>query len=172
MSSFSLSYRPDGKPEQPNGCTLSAAREAAVVYLAIYLDHEGIETCTCLPSGEDLRAHRKRGILRPNASTDGRRIVYHAGADSICRSETGTQVIPVELYSPQTQRNRKFVSAERYLEAVNFAQGPFHRCDGGQALPLQLGRAVLQHSMVETGPEPSLDPSKPATAVRVVYPTG
>ena len=83
-------------------------------------DHEGIGNLySCLPSGEDLRRHTDHDrFYARNATTDGKRIVYHAGADlhlfdpALGRSA----LIPVEFYSPQTQRNRKFVDAAQYLE--------------------------------------------------------
>ncbi len=83
-------------------------------------DHEGIGNLySCLPSGQDLRRHTDHSdFYARNPSTDGRRIVYHAGAD-LYRYELATDTsaqIPIEFHSPQTQRNRKFVSAARYLD--------------------------------------------------------
>jgi tricorn protease len=85
-------------------------------------DHEGVGNIySCLPSGKDLRRHTDHAdFYARNPSTDGKRIVYHAGADLFVydpdRDET--KIIPVEFYSPQTQRNRKFVDADRYLEGA------------------------------------------------------
>ena len=86
-------------------------------------DHEGIGNLySCLPSGEDLRRHTDHeNYYARNASTDGRRIVYHAGADLFLfdpAEDQGSQ-IPVEFHSPQTQRNRKFVDAGKYLQDWN-----------------------------------------------------
>ncbi|HJW84296.1 MAG TPA: PDZ domain-containing protein, partial [Anaerolineae bacterium] len=84
-------------------------------------DHEGIGNLySCLPSGEDLRRHTDHGdFYARNASSDGRRIVYHAGADvQVFDPATNTtRPIPIECHSPQTQRNRKFVDAAKYLQS-------------------------------------------------------
>ncbi|RMH73515.1 MAG: peptidase [Gemmatimonadetes bacterium] len=83
-------------------------------------DHEGIGNLySCLPSGDDLKRHtnHEEYYVR-NPTTDGKRIVYHSGADLYLydpATDTETE-IPVEFYSPQVQRNRKFVSAAKYLE--------------------------------------------------------
>ena len=83
-------------------------------------DHEGIGNLySCLPSGADLHRHTDHhDFYARNAATDGQRIVYHAGADVYLydpAAGTGSQ-IPIEFYSPQVQRSRRFVSAAKYLE--------------------------------------------------------
>jgi tricorn protease len=82
-------------------------------------DHEGIGNLySCLPSGEDLRCHTHHtDFYARNAASDGRRIVYHAGADLYLFDplENVSTRIPVDFHSPQTQRNRKFVRAGKYL---------------------------------------------------------
>ena len=84
-------------------------------------DHEGIGNLySCLPGGDDLRRHSDHeDYYARNASSDGRRIVYHAGADLYLFNPSDKEPanIQVEFHSPQTQRNRKFVSAARYLES-------------------------------------------------------
>lgn len=83
-------------------------------------DHEGIGNIySCDPSGADIRRHTNHvDFYARNASSDGRRIVYHAGADihifDPLKNESNQ--IPIEYLSSQTQRNRKFVSATKYLE--------------------------------------------------------
>ncbi|MEI7645616.1 MAG: S41 family peptidase [Chloroflexales bacterium] len=83
-------------------------------------DHEGVGNIySCLPSGEDLRRHTDHAdyyVRHP--SSDGRRIVYHAGADLwlLDPASGERRLIPVELHSPQPQRKRRFVSSEPYLE--------------------------------------------------------
>ena len=83
-------------------------------------DHEGVGNIySCLPSGEDVRRHTDHGrFYVRNASSDGQRIVYHAGADLYVYDPANDResTIAVDYHSPQTQRNRKFVSPSRYLE--------------------------------------------------------
>ena len=83
-------------------------------------DHEGIGNIySCLTNGEDLQRHSDHANFYARApSSDGTRIVYHAGADLYLfdpQSENSLR-IEVELHSPQTQRQRKFVSAARNLQ--------------------------------------------------------
>ncbi len=91
-------------------------------------DHEGIGniySCTC--DGEDLRRHTDHAdFYVRNGATDGRRIVYQAGAELFLldpSSTKGGQKIEVDYRSPRTQRNRKFIDAARYLES--YAPHPF-----------------------------------------------
>lgn len=83
-------------------------------------DHEGIGNIySCTPSGEEIRRHTDHNdFYARNASSDGRRIVYHAGADLYIFDPTqnGSRQIPIEHYSSQTQRNRKFVYTAKYLD--------------------------------------------------------
>ncbi len=86
-------------------------------------DHEGVGNLySCLPTGEDLRRHTDhQDYYLRHPSTDGKRIVYHAGADLYCfdPATDQTQPIDVEFYSPGIQRNRKFVDASEYLQSYD-----------------------------------------------------
>jgi tricorn protease len=83
-------------------------------------DHEGTGNLySCLPTGVDLRRHtHHEDYYARNASSDGRRIVYHAGADLyLYDPATGSSnLIPIAYHSPRVQRNRKFVPSTSYLE--------------------------------------------------------
>ncbi len=86
-------------------------------------DHEGLgKLYSCSIKGNDLKSHsnNKEYYVR-NANTDGENIVYHAGAEIfIYNIETGKEKeIPIQYYSPQIQRQRKFVEADKYLEDYN-----------------------------------------------------
>ena len=83
-------------------------------------DHEGIGNLySCTPEGWGLQRHtnHKDYYLR-NLSTDGRRVVYHAGADLFLFDPRNgrSRKINIDFRSPRTQRNRKYVNAARYLE--------------------------------------------------------
>jgi tricorn protease len=86
-------------------------------------DHEGVGNLySCLPNGEDLRRethHREFYARFP--STDGKRIVYHAGADLFIYDPESRSDRKLEVHyrSPRTQRQRKFVDPARYLESVD-----------------------------------------------------
>jgi tricorn protease len=83
-------------------------------------DHEGVGNMySCLPSGKDLRRHtHHQDFYVRHPAGDGRRIVYHAGADVFVfdPATDETRQIEIECHSPRPQRSRKFVEAARYLE--------------------------------------------------------
>jgi tricorn protease len=84
-------------------------------------DHEGVGNLySCLPSGKDLRRHTHRtDFFVRHPSTDGARVVYHAGADLYLydpRTDKDRRV-PVEYASPRVHRQRRFVDAAKYLES-------------------------------------------------------
>lgn len=86
-------------------------------------DHEGVGNIySCLETGKDLKKHTKYSdFYVRNASTDKAKIVYHAGAD-IYVYDPATDFdkkINIEFYSPQTQRNRKFVDSAKYLDSYD-----------------------------------------------------
>jgi tricorn protease len=83
-------------------------------------DHDGVGNLySCTLSGEDLRretTHRDFYVRHP--STDGKTIVYHAGADLQALEVAARKVrrLPIQWRSPLVQTQRKFSSAARYLE--------------------------------------------------------
>ncbi len=83
-------------------------------------DHEGIGNIySCLPNGKDLKRHTEHEeFYVRNAATDGKSIVYHAGADIYVfdiKSDKSKK-IDIVYKSPRTQTRRKFVNASKYLE--------------------------------------------------------
>ena len=83
-------------------------------------DHESVGNLwSCTPTGKGLKRHtRHEDFYARNPATDGRRIVYHAGADLFVfdPATDTTGEIEVEYDSPRTQRQRKFVDAAKYLD--------------------------------------------------------
>jgi tricorn protease len=81
-------------------------------------DHEGTGNLySCRPDGRGVitrHTHRDEFYVRFPA-TDGRRIVYHAGADlHVLDPATGeNRQVPVEIRSPRAQRQRKFVNGSK-----------------------------------------------------------
>ncbi len=90
-------------------------------WLYFLSDHEGVGNIySCRGDGSDLCRHTdmiEYFVRFPN--TDGSKIVFHAGADLYVLDPVADRVdmIQVDYRSPRVQRQRKFVSATRYLES-------------------------------------------------------
>jgi len=84
-------------------------------------DHEGVGNIySCTPFGEDIRRHTHHSdFYARNLSSDGQRLVYHAGGDLYLFDPTTdiVQQLNVVLPSLRTQRNRKFVPAGSFLDS-------------------------------------------------------
>jgi tricorn protease len=84
-------------------------------------DHQSVGNLySCTPTGKDLKRHtRHEDFYVRNLATDGRRIVYHAGADLFVfdPSTAATNKVEIGYDSPRTQRQRKFVDAAKYLDS-------------------------------------------------------
>jgi tricorn protease len=122
-------------------------------------DHEGVGNLySCLPDGSSLLRHTHHSAYYArNASSDGNRIVYHAGADLYLFDPASgdSTKIPVKFHSPQTQRSRKFADAARYLESYNLhpkgqalaltARGKLFAMANWEGAVLQLGSPQDEH---------------------------
>jgi tricorn protease len=84
-------------------------------------DHEGIgNVYSCLSSGEDLRRHTDQTeYYARGLSSDGARLVYHAGGDLYLLDPQSNAAVRLDVTLPSTraQRARKFVPAADYLSS-------------------------------------------------------
>ncbi|HDS09811.1 MAG TPA: peptidase [Firmicutes bacterium] len=88
-------------------------------------DHEGIGNIySVLPAGNKLKRHTKHDeYYVRNATTDGKRIVYQSGGDLFLLDikKNKAEKIKIDYFSPKIQIQRKFVSAERYIQGASLS---------------------------------------------------
>jgi tricorn protease len=84
-------------------------------------DHEGVGNLySCTTNGQELTRHTNHDdFYVRNAASDGKRIVYHAGADLFVfdPDSNKTRKIEAAYHSPRTQRNRKFIESAKHIES-------------------------------------------------------
>jgi tricorn protease len=86
-------------------------------------DHEGYGNIySATPTGRSLQRHTNHtDFYARHAATDGRRIVYHVGADLwlLDPEAPATIRVEVELPSARPHRNRRFISPGNYIESYD-----------------------------------------------------
>jgi tricorn protease len=117
-------------------------------------DHSGVGNLySCTPGGQDLEQHTDhQEFYARNATTDGRRIVYHAGADIYLFDPAvgESRKVEIEYYSPHVQRSRKFVDPAKYLEDYALSDDGSHLALVHRGQTFTLGNwegPVLQHGI-------------------------
>ncbi|HJR93312.1 MAG TPA: S41 family peptidase [Acidimicrobiia bacterium] len=86
-------------------------------------DHEGHGNLySVTPTGRSMQRHTNHtDFYARHASTDGRRIVYHVGADvwMFDPDVGGPERVPVDLPSARPHRNRRFIAPGNYTESYD-----------------------------------------------------
>jgi tricorn protease len=117
-------------------------------------DHEGVGNLySCTPGGKDLERHTEHlEFYARNATTDGQRIVYHAGADIYLFDPAigESRKVKIEYHSPQIQRSRKFAKPAKYLEDYELSDDGSHLALVNRGQTFTMGNwegPILQHGI-------------------------
>ena len=84
-------------------------------------DHEGTGNIySCTPTGRNLERHtHHEDFYARFPASDGKRIVYHAGADLYVFDGSESTRVDVRVPSARPQRNRRFIAPGRFVESVD-----------------------------------------------------
>lgn len=84
-------------------------------------DHEGTGNIySCTPTGRNLERHtHHEDFYARFPATDGKNIVYHAGADLYLFDGSASAKLDVRVPSSRPQRNRRFISPGRFIESFD-----------------------------------------------------
>jgi len=86
-------------------------------------DHDGISNVySCLTSGRGLKQHTfHKNYYARNATTDGKSIIYHSGADIFVFDIKSNEYnkLKIDFNSSFINRSRKFVNPQNYLEDIS-----------------------------------------------------
>jgi tricorn protease len=117
-------------------------------------DHEGVGNLySCTPDGDDIRQHTDhREFYARNATTDTRRIAYHAGADIFFFDPAleESHKVEIDYHSPQVQRSRKFIKPAKYLENYDLSHDGSHLALVTRGHTFTMGNwegPILQHGV-------------------------
>ncbi len=75
-----------------------------------------------MKSGTSLKQHTyHKNYYARNATTDGKNIVYHSGADIYCFNldENKVNKVQIDFHSSMIQRSRKFINPQNYMEDIS-----------------------------------------------------
>jgi len=121
-------------------------------------DHEGIGNLySCQMDGFDLRQETKhKDFYVRNQSTDGQRIVYHAGGDLFVFDplKEKSQKIEFDYHSDRPGRSRKFFNVSRYLQYYQLHPNGHHLSLVSRGKPCFFGNwdgPVIQYGNQEGG---------------------
>jgi tricorn protease len=130
-------------------------------------DHEGTGNIySCTPTGRNLERHtHHEDFYARFPVSDGKRIVYHAGADLYLFDGAASSKIDVRVPSSRPQRNRRFMSPGRFIES-------FDLDPQGKAVALVARGGVVSMGLWEGAPVRSGEVSSARSRLAAWLPDG